>query len=84
MAIRGAVFQWDNGVAHNLVIVGQSDYNNCTTTGPGAQVLAGGSTGLKKGSYKYKVTASPGTVLFFICTVAGHCQANMKVNVLVT
>lgn len=80
-ALCFAVFQWDNGQPHNVWIVEKTDFDKCATSDTSVN-LAGGASGTPKGSYPYLVTASKGTVLYFICTVSGyHCYAGMKIAI---
>lgn len=58
--------------AHNLVVVSPGAYRSCTTGG--ARPLTSGSD---------KVTLKKGAN-YFICSVAGHCAAGMKIAVSAT
>ncbi|KAM0949066.1 putative Phytocyanin domain, cupredoxin [Dioscorea sansibarensis] len=63
-------FQYDPKV-HNTVAVNAAGYRGCTTP-KGSKVYTSGND---------RIRLARGTN-YFICSFAGHCQANMKISVI--
>ncbi|XP_010270378.1 PREDICTED: basic blue protein-like [Nelumbo nucifera] len=63
------VFRYSPAI-HNVVAVDRNGYNSCTTP-RGARVLTTGNDQIKLARGQN----------YFICTIAGHCQAGMKIAV---
>ncbi|XP_010260470.1 PREDICTED: basic blue protein-like [Nelumbo nucifera] len=63
------VFKY-NPAIHNVVAVDRNGYNSCTAP-RGARTLRSGNDQIKLARGQN----------YFICTVAGHCQAGMKIAV---
>ncbi|XVE67344.1 hypothetical protein DITRI_Ditri08aG0153000 [Diplodiscus trichospermus] len=66
---NAAVFKYNPSI-HNVVAVNRTGYNSCAST-KGAKVFRSGKDQIKLAKGQN----------FFICSIAGHCQAGMKLAV---
>ncbi|XP_045084714.1 chemocyanin-like [Aegilops tauschii subsp. strangulata] len=64
------VFKYNPGM-HNVVQVGEGDYNSCRVSGPSRTYTSGND----------HIQLSHGGKAFFICSLLGHCQQGMKIAV---
>ncbi|KAE8781092.1 Chemocyanin [Hordeum vulgare] len=64
------VFKY-NPSMHNVVQVGEADYNSCTVSGPSRAYTSGND----------HIQLARGGKAFFLCSVPGHCQKGMKIAV---
>ncbi|XP_044962860.1 basic blue protein-like [Hordeum vulgare subsp. vulgare] len=64
------VFKY-NPSMHNVVQVGEGDYNSCKVSGPSRTHTSGND----------HIKLAPGGKAFFICSFPGHCQQGMKIAV---
>ncbi|XP_044949463.1 basic blue protein-like [Hordeum vulgare subsp. vulgare] len=64
------VFKY-NPSMHNVVQVGEGDYNSCTVSGPSRTYTSGND----------HIQLVHGGKAFFLCSVPGHCQKGMKIAV---
>jgi plastocyanin len=68
-AVHSAEFKY-NGAVHDVAAVDAAAYRSC--------VPPKGKKALRSGHDKVKLVKG---THYFICTVRGHCQANMKIAV---
>jgi len=71
------VFAWSGSLAHSLVQVSESGFNNCDPSGGDTLVEP-----TKKGSKTVGPFAA-GTTNYYICGVSGHCQNGQRVEIAV-
>ncbi|KAM3279267.1 hypothetical protein ACQJBY_046531 [Aegilops geniculata] len=64
------VFKY-NPSMHNVVQVGEGDYNSCRVSGPSRTYTSGND----------HIQLSRGGKAFFICSLPGHCHQGMKIAV---
>ena len=64
------VFKY-NPSMHNMVQVGEEDYNSCIVSSPSRTYTSGND----------HIQLAHGGKAFFICSLPGHCQQGMKIVV---
>ncbi|XP_044949464.1 basic blue protein-like [Hordeum vulgare subsp. vulgare] len=64
------VFKY-NPSMHNVVQVGEGDYNSCTVSGSSMAYTSGND----------HIQLARGGKAFFLCSIPGHCQRGMKIVV---